>query len=283
MSPTTTDGCRVAQADAPVVANRWLCDRYWSIRLYCPAVAVGAAPGQFVMCSPNPRGLSPFALPRPMAVFATDVDAGEVEVVYGVVGAGTEQLTRFEAGHALQVVGPLGTSFDIPAPGRHLVLFGRGIGVCSLTLLARRAIEAGARVTALVSARHEQAVVGADHLRGLGVPVLVVDDRSRSSRVEEVRRLVSAEVGDAEVTAVATCGSRRLRRLAAETAASWRATMHYAAEAHMACGLGFCHGCVDAASAPAGEALVCRQGPVFAGAVGRPVHVGDRGSPEVAS
>ncbi|GAB3686867.1 iron-sulfur cluster-binding protein [Saccharopolyspora tripterygii] len=63
---------------------------------------------------------------------------------------------------------------------------------------------------------------------------------------------------------ILTSGSERLTRLAPELAARWHAGAQVSIEAHMACGLGYCHGCAAGDGGSAHDApLVCRDGPVF--------------------
>ncbi|MBO0872611.1 MAG: dihydroorotate oxidase electron transfer subunit, partial [Pseudonocardia sp.] len=57
-------------------------------------------------------------------------------------------------------------------------------------------------------------------------------------------------------------GSERLARLAAELGGRWRASVQVCLEAHMACGLGYCHGCATSTGGGPPR-LVCRDGPVF--------------------
>ena len=64
---------------------------------------------------------------------------------------------------------------------------------------------------------------------------------------------------------VAVCGSNRLLRLAMELGAPQEASVEVSLEAHMACGLGYCHGCSTGHPGLASESpLVCKDGPVFA-------------------
>lgn len=249
---------------AEVTDNEHLSDRYWRIRLAAPAIAQAVQPGQFLMLSiPDPTTTMP-VLPRPMAVYGCDPEAGTLEVLYGVVGAGTRRLSEVAVGKQMTTVGPLGVPFQVPAEATSLLLLGRGIGTCSLTLLARRASARGTDVIAVASGRSELAVVGSDFYRELGIPLLEVLDETGTSSVPRVRSELLARLDDRPPNLIATCGSERLAVLATELGRRWSADTQTSVEAHMACGIGYCHGCAAGERGSGTESpLVCTEGPVF--------------------
>lgn len=253
---------RAAGVDAPVVANRPVGDRYWKLSVHAPEVAEHCEPGQFVMVTvARGPGRGP-VLPRPMAVYATDPGTGRADIVYSVVGSGTRALTGFGAGDVLGIVGPLGRGFDLPEAGT--LLLGRGIGTCSLTLLAERAAARDLRVTTVASGRHPGAIVGAGQYRRYGVTCLPVHDADGSSTPEHLERLLHELLDDDPPRLIAACGSSRLEALALRLASPWGAEVQVALEAHMACGLGYCHGCSTGSRSEGAESpLICRDGPVF--------------------
>ena len=122
----------------PVLANEHIGDRYWHLRLHAPAIARTVSAGQFLMLTPSRAAAESLMLPRPMAVYDADANEGTVDVVYGVVGPGTQRLTTFTSGETIPTLGPLGRPIEVDAAVRSLLAIGRGIGTCSLTLLARR-------------------------------------------------------------------------------------------------------------------------------------------------
>jgi dihydroorotate dehydrogenase electron transfer subunit len=251
---------------AEVVRNERLSDRYWLLRLAAEDVAQTARPGQFVMLTPSRAAGQGPTLPRPMAVAGVDVRRGTLDIVYGVVGAGTLQMTTFAPGETMTTVGPLGRGFVPPeAPGRALLL-GRGIGSCSLTLLATELTASGWDVVAVASARSAQAQIGPQLYRRTAATLICVDDDAGDSEVEHLsRRLEGLFDVAGQPSFVAACGSHRLELMAEHVGRRYRVPVQVSVEAHMACGLGYCHGCASAATAVTTESpLVCVDGPVFA-------------------
>jgi len=244
--------------DAEVLLNVHLDDRYWKLSVHAPHVARTYRPGQFVMLTVTRSVRSGPVLPRPMAIYDADPDSGRVDVVYSVVGAGTRALTSFVPGESVGLVGPLGCGFR--PPGGDLLLLGRGIGTCSLTPLARL----GRQVTAVASGRHPGAVLGREVYAAHGAHVLAVHDGDGSSDPAVLEPRLRSLLDGAPPALIAACGSARLESLALRLGAAWGADVQVALEAHMACGLGYCHGCSTGDRSAAAEApLICRDGPVF--------------------
>lgn len=263
--PTGTDNRADAMScDAPIISHEDAGDRYRRMVLHAPQIARTTLPGQFVMMTAVRPDASWPVLPRPMAVFDTNTTTGEITIVYGVVGAGTKHMAGFVAGETVVVVGPVGRPFDLASECGLTVLLGRGIGSCSLTMLAAAARAAGSRVVAVASGRTAGATIGTEFYRSCGAEVLAVRDTDASSDPAAVRAALHDMLGGTEPALIAVCGSRRLAALAADLASDSGAHVQVSLEAHMACGLGYCHGCSTGEQTAAPEApLVCRDGPVF--------------------
>lgn len=250
--------------EAAVLDHHHVADRYWSLRLDAPEIAESAQPGQFVMLTVARSQEYTPVLPRPMAIYTTDIPTGSIEVMYGVVGSGTTRLTRVPAGATMTTVGPLGRGFRLDPGTRRILLVGRGIGTCSLTSLAYRAARLGVAVTAVDSARSAHALIADETYRRAGVEHLVqVTDSDGTSAPYAVQSALAAFAGSPP-DQIYTCGSQRLTHLCRELGERWGAEVQVSLEAHMACGLGYCHGCATGTqSADEESPLICRDGPVF--------------------
>jgi dihydroorotate dehydrogenase electron transfer subunit len=253
-----------ALLEAAVVTHGLIAPEYWRLVLDAPAIARTVEPGQFAMLTVARGEESWPVLPRPMAIYGWDRAGGRIEIVYRVVGEGTRRLTRWSCGDRIVTVGPLGRGFVLLPAAQRIVLLGRGIGTCSLTALAGVAAARGIAVHALVSARHSDALVGGEAYRAAGaVEVREVVDTDGSSGVGPVGAWL-AENCRTGVDQIYACGSDRLLRLALEMARATGTGVQVSLEAHMACGLGFCHGCATGHPGLVEESpLVCRDGPVF--------------------
>jgi dihydroorotate dehydrogenase electron transfer subunit len=110
------------------------------MRLYSPAIASAATAGQFVMVAvegdANRDGI---LLPRPMAIHRRYRDAGELDIVYDVVGRGTAAMGEIETDARVLITGPLGRGFLAPPDAGLVLLLGRDVGICSVMTLAEDA------------------------------------------------------------------------------------------------------------------------------------------------
>jgi dihydroorotate dehydrogenase electron transfer subunit len=250
--------------DAPVADHRQVADEYWRLVLEAPEVARRTQPGQFVMLTVAAPDEPAPVLPRPMAIFGSQPEAGTIDIVYRVVGEGTNRLARSRPGDRITTVGPLGRGFVLHEGVRRILLLGRGIGTCSLTALATEACRRGVTVAAIASARHPGALIGPEDYRAVGVAdvVAVIDSDGTSALPALAARL--EELCSEGVDEFFVCGSSRLLAAAADLADRHGAGVQVSLEAHMACGLGFCHGCATGRPGlPHETPLVCADGPVF--------------------
>ena len=254
---------RVTRTAALVRRNKPVSGRYWLLELEAPNLARTALPGQFAMITPARSDGVDHALPRPMAIYRVDPATGIVAFAYALIGSGTRALATFQSGERLETVGPLGRPFELGS-SRSALLIGRGVGSCSLTLLAARAIAAGVVVSAVDSSRDPGGGMAALMLHEMGIPVLEVADALRTSEPELVEASLIRLHDAAPPELIAVCGSNRLTALAARLSQRWGSEVQVSVEAHMACGMGYCHGCATGARSAELEApLVCKDGPVF--------------------
>jgi dihydroorotate dehydrogenase electron transfer subunit len=256
---------KVSAGNFRIIAHKPIGDRYMALTLDAPAIAQTAQPGQFVMLTAARRREVTPSLPRPMAIYSVEQEAGTVEVLYGVVGAGTRKLQTFRASEEMYVVGPLGRRFEIPEGTRSVLLIGRGIGTCSLTTVAQENSANGIETIAVTSAREPSALIGGDFYRRHGAKrIYEVTDRDGDSTPESLFATLTADWDENPPELILTCGSERLTRLCEKLALRWGAEIQVSVEAHMACGLGYCHGCASGQRSEGEESpLICNDGPVF--------------------
>jgi dihydroorotate dehydrogenase electron transfer subunit len=226
---------------------------FTGLDLSAPRVAEKASPGQFVMVAVPGGG---FLLRRPLSLFSVRGD--RVGLLIERRGAGTERLADLEVGDAVDLAGPLGSTFPMDGVGDAL-LIGGGIGCAPLQYLADELVVAGREITAVFGFRDARAARVVDAF-SLGRVILASEDGSVGRRGTVLDALDALDIRPG--TTVYACGPSGM--IAAVQGWSRRLGLRgYASlEAHMACGTGSCHGCVvDTAR---GRLRVCSEGPVFA-------------------
>ncbi len=223
-----------------------------------------ARPGQFVMLRVG-DGTAPL-LRRPFSLCA--VTHSGIELLVKIRGNGTERMARWPAGHAVDIIGPLGNGFQPPPAGTaSAVLVAGGIGLAPLVCLARwlRDNRPECAVRMLLGARTG---TDCDALIPFIPPScalqIATDDGSRGTR-----GLVTDLLEDAAVLRPAPvfygCGPMPMLQALANCARRAGLPCFVSLEAHMACGVGACLGCTVPAITPRGPAQVrvCADGPVF--------------------
>lgn len=232
---------------AVVLANEPLTEDIYKLKLQTPEIAAGVQAGQFVHLE-----VPGFSLRRPFTV--ADAEKGAITLIIRRQGRGTEGLEQAKPGDALQVLGPLGNGFR-PMSGRALLL-GGGIGAAALVLLARRL----GSCSLVMGGRS----AGELWLDNLALPAAVdiqyaTDDGSRGFAGNLVQY---AQANVKPGMWVAACGPEPMLAGLQSLLLQRDIPGQFALEARMACGLGACMGCT--CKTTQGNALVCKDGPVFA-------------------
>ncbi len=236
---------------------------YYLLTLMAPQVARGISPGQFVQVRVDDR-LDPL-LRRPFSVYHWDEKQGIIEILFQVRGKGTALLARKRPGERLDILGPLGRGFAIPAEPGAALLVGGGIGAAPLRGLAEKLEQSGWELTVLLGAADESLLARTEDFSHLGKTIIATDDGSRGikGRVTNVLPLVAGST----FKQIYACGPKPMLAALSSWAAANGLPIQVSLDEVIACGMGVCLGCAHPvkAGAETGYAKVCTQGPVFNG------------------
>lgn len=240
-----------------------LTSEYVRISLHMPGGFKGR-PGQFVMA--RSWGAYDPLLPRPFSIHRFFEGRDGFELLIKIRGSGTECLASLNPGDSVKILGPLGNGFDIPAQARRIALVARGIGVAPMLALAEEAVGKGVEVFTFLSARSKDSLVCADELRALSAYTYVLTDDEPEARGRLVTDALFEKAALVSIDAAYICGSNRLTRAVAQLSMESGIPGYVSLESSMACGVGWCKGCVCRTHGPDGEkgySCVCSDGPVF--------------------
>lgn len=231
---------------------------YYHLSMEAPGLAP-SEPGAFFMIglgeieSPAPDPL----LMRPMSVLNHDGDF--VDILFKVVGRGTELLAAAEPGDSLRLLGPLGRPFSRAAQPQP-ILVGGGAGVPPLCFLSRRLSAEGIAHRVLFGFNSADDVPDSALSKLSQEPEIFTLDGRRGQKGHPVAALA----GDREAGRIQACGPGPMLEALKKVRQPGEA-MELSLEERMACGMGFCRGCVRPVAT--GDdwryATVCREGPVF--------------------
>ena len=210
-------------------------------------ISAVTASGQFINIK-----IDSLYLRRPISIF--DCNENELSIIYKVVGTGTEMMSKMPAGTELDCLVGLGNGFDISAAGDHPVVIGGGVGVPPMYYLAKKLIEDGKKVTAILGFNTAAEVFGKEDFEKLGAETIVTTvDGS-----EGIKGFVTDALKDVDYSYFYTCGPEpMLKAVYNNTSTSGQLSF----EERMGCGFGACMGC--SCKTKYGNKRICKEGPVL--------------------
>lgn len=224
-----------------------------------------AEPGQFINVRVS-DGYDPL-LRRPLSIHRASKKHKRFELLYEVVGKGTELLSKYSVGSELDILGPLGKGFEIDKKKKIAILVGGGMGVAPLLHLAEELKTKAIYI--LVGAKNRDRVLAEKEFKGITDQVLVsTDDGSYGKKgfisdllIDFIDNTLPKE--DTPTTTIYTCGPKPMLRAITDIAFQNKIDCQVSMEQKMACGIGTCLGCVI--KTRSGYQKVCSDGPVFKG------------------
>ena len=250
---------------ALVTSNRHLYGQLYLMELRCPEVAANVLPGQFVhMTIPDEQA---HILRRPFSIFDRDEEAGCVEILYQVLGAGTRAMAQWSAGMSCSMIGCIGRSWEVPFDTSRALLVGGGVGAAPLYLLCQQLDQDGISMDVILGAATEGALVcRRRYEETCRTPPLCSTDDGTFGRagfatllVEEALQRAQAEGRPYDYAAV--CGPEPLMRAASAMLLEAGVRTQVSMERRMACGIGACLSCV--VETKDGRKRACGDGPIF--------------------
>ncbi|MBO8144386.1 MAG: dihydroorotate dehydrogenase electron transfer subunit [Thermodesulfobacterium sp.] len=214
-------------------------------------------PGQFLKIKINQR-MDPL-IPRPFTIHA--IEENIVYILYQIVGKGTKSLSKLRKGEVLEFLGPLGKPF--PKLKNYIICAG-GIGIAGFGFLLQKS--ANKRnfyppETIFYGARTKEELARLSFLKRFGIPVKIsTDDGSKGYR-GFVTDMVEEELKQTPRTVLA-CGPKSMLKRVAEIGKKYKVKTYLVMETFLACGTGFCMGCVIPLKRGK-YAHLCIDGPTF--------------------
>lgn len=227
-----------------------------------PGMASSVRPGHFVDVLCRVDGSFDPLLRRPYSIFRTDPKANTLTLMVRPFGRGSTWLAQRAVGEILDVLGPLGNTFEIKPRSTNLLMVAGGVGVAPLVFLSDVAIARDLNVTFLMGSATADGLLATPHFPSV-VEYLVATDDGSAGHHGFVTDLVPEYVRWADQ--IFSCGPepmfRSLRDAANPHRMNRKPTVQVSVERTMACGLGACLGCV--VETKRGMQTSCVQGPIF--------------------
>ena len=234
-----------------VLSQRALTDSVYHLRLQGDTRAV-TKPGQFVQIQ-----LPGFYLRRPISICDCQVaEEGTLDLIYKVVGHGTEAMTALQPGAELDLLVGLGNGFDVNGDEKEPLLIGGGVGVPPMYGLCKALIAAGKQPSVVLGFNTASEVFWKDEFEALGVKVTVTTvDGSMG-----MKGFVTAAM-ESGYDYVYTCGPEPMFKAVYKVLDEKGLSGQFSFEERMACGFGVCMGC--SCKTKYGNKRICKDGPVL--------------------
>ena len=256
-----------------VLSNQEISPGYFRMKILAPGYNKLAKPGQFVMFRVQ-RSLLPL-LRRPFGIFRAgfmpaDCDSMPpkefIELIYKVVGSGTEIMQGLHHGDPVELLGPLGEGFDLGAPEEEKILVGGGIGLVPLYMLAEKMVETS-KVRLLMGARTRDDIITVTEFERLGVETYVSTEDGSLGEEGLVTRVLERKLDKYSKATVFACGPMPMIEAVQKICFEREIALQVSLEAFMACGVGACLGCVvkgaEHSAVDPRYLCTCTSGPVF--------------------
>lgn len=192
-----------------------------------------------------------------------------MEILYKVLGRGTEVLSRVRPGETLDVLGPLGNGFELPLTIDRLVLVAGGVGIPPVYLLARSHLRQGFdgnRISYLCGLTSAAEKPLADRVEKLPINLQFATDDGSIGFKGFVSELLRTRLDDGSLGSnpvICACGPDGMLKAVQTIAREYNKKCYLSLESIMPCGVGTCLGCVVKKESEEKYARVCREGPVF--------------------
>jgi dihydroorotate dehydrogenase electron transfer subunit len=271
--------------DARVISQQAFAAGQFVLRLAAPRCAARAAPGSFVHLSCD----AAIPMRRPLSIMRADPQAGWIEILYKVLGAGLAALAARQAGDVLSVLGPIGRPFSVHRERPRALLIGGGVGIPPMVFLAERLkadpafrplVLMGSEVpfpfrsrpsATLIAGMPAGTIACMPLLEEWGVPSRLASRADfpgcyagfvTELAAEWLGSLADPQLAQVEIFA---CGPTAMLKATAALARRYGVACQVALEEFMACAVGGCAGCTVEVRTPEGAAMkrVCVDGPVF--------------------
>lgn len=249
-----------------IVINKQVMTDHYKMVITAPKIAKKSEAGQFLHVQVS-KNLDPL-LRRPISIFHVDENRGTVTILYRVAGRGTALLAEKSTGELLDILGPLGKGFQLPAVSSDVLIVGGGIGLAPLNLLIDKLITANNQVKLIAGLRNSEYLPLTKEFTQQKLNIIITTDDGSYGEKGFVTNIFERELASNKYKMIYACGPEPMLAKVAQLANELEIPCQVSLEKTMACGVGACLGCTCTTVNKEGQlnySHVCKDGPVFWG------------------
>ena len=249
------------QQKAEIIRTERLSPDIYRFTVKAPDMASGSRPGQFVMVRCG-EGMDPL-LRRPFSIHQVTA-GGLLQILFKVIGKGTQTLANLQTGQYMDVLGPLGRGFVYNTAEPHY-LVGGGIGTAPLLFLAKELLKKNepSALKVLLGARTKDEIATlVEDFKSMGLGVQVTTEDGSLGKSGLVTDILSS-LPNENAAMVYACGPHPMLKAVVSLCRDKNWGCQVSLETLMACGLAACLGCAVLRADMNGYVHACKDGPVF--------------------
>ena len=227
---------------------------------------------------------------RPFSIMRANANSGTIDILYKIVGEGSNLISTKKIGEVLQCLGPIGNAFQINQSTTHPLLLGGGVGIPPMIFLADELrkqkdlvpfVIMGSEIPFPFNARPSKIIIN-NIPNDVIAAMPLLDDWGIASRLASqqgyqgcyngyVHELAEHWYKNLSVEAqkgieIFACGPTLMLQAVANFAKQKKIHCQLSLEEHMACAVGGCAGCVvpyKENNEVIAMKRVCVDGPIF--------------------
>lgn len=240
-----------------IVSNKKITSCFYRLSVDARPLVKKFLPGQFVNVRVS-DGYEPL-FRRPFSIHR---GKKHIEIFYEAVGKGTAMLSQKKQGEFVDILGPLGNSFSMPAKEvKQIILIAGGVGLAPFLALTDFVKKKKVSMVLLYGGRDKEHVCPMNDFKKNGCQIHIATEDGSVGLRGRVDKLFSNIEPSKGETFIYTCGPKPMMKAVQDFALNNKIKGQASCESFMACGTGTCLGCVIKTTL--GYKTVCYDGPVF--------------------
>jgi len=247
-----------------ILWNQRIQSKYYRIGFESSDISNHALPGQFVMVRISHHGAP--LLRRPFSIHRLIKKNGKkigFELLYKIVGQGTQIMAQLKNNDELDIIGPLGNGFQVPNMITKAVIVSGGMGVAPMIFLGDWVIEKRIKTDHYIGAKTNEDILCLNELSHMGIVSEVATDDGSLGQKGFVSELLMEGISKEKPDIIFSCGPNPMLKAIAGIAKKNQIPCQISLETHMACGMGACLGCaIKRPDFSNGFLHTCIEGPV---------------------
>jgi dihydroorotate dehydrogenase electron transfer subunit len=240
--------------DLPIIKNEKISNDIFLMELASGEFANDIQPGQFINISCN--GQNNTYLRRPISIFDVNKEDRIISLLYKVVGKGTSYFTQLKPNENINVIGPLGNSFNTDY--KRPLIIGGGIGVAPLKYLIRSFNSKNVVPDVVLGFSTNDQLEIVKLFKDVECNIHISTDEISEYFCGNSCQLASIILEKNNFDSIYACGPKIMLMNLPKT----NLPTFLSLEEYMACGVGACLGCA-VKNSQGGYSHVCKDGPIF--------------------